>query len=131
MSQPSGNPSALDTNAEGVLLPGASLPTWLTHEPTEAVNLNHLAAFDRIMVITQNHSYEIVVTSSGSANVVVRGGHYFPEFTAARVAGSSVGGSFLKTRCITVGLRLEFTSANGHAIVTTRVRAIRVIPSEV
>jgi hypothetical protein len=101
----------------------------LTHEPTHEVNLDQLSTFDRIIVTTQNHPYEIVVTSPGSANVVVRGGGYFPEFTAARLAGSSLGGSFLKTRCVTVGLRLEFTARDGRAIITTRVRSISVVPS--
>ncbi len=131
MSRLSDNPSVLDSNAEGLLLPPSSLLTWSALEPIQEVHLDRLSAFDRIIVGTQNHSYEIIVTSPGSANVVVRGGHYFPEFTSVRLAGSSLGGNFLKTRCVTVGLRLEFTAPDGRAIITTRVRSIGVIPSEV
>jgi hypothetical protein len=131
MCRLSDNPSILHSGAEGVLLPRASLPAWSTDESIQEVSLDQLATFDRIMVTTQNHPYEVVVTSPGSANVVVRGGGYFPNFTPARLAGSSLGGNFLKTRCVTVGLRLEFTAPGGRAIITTRVRSIRVIPSEV
>jgi hypothetical protein len=53
----------------------------------------------------------------------VRGGKFFPEFTDAHVAGSSLGGSFLKLRGIYVGFCLELHRGT-HTIVTSPVRSI-------
>ena len=52
---------------------------------------------------------------------MVRGGRFFPEFTPARLAGSSLGGSFLKLRGIYVGFNLEI-HFDKRLIITSRVR---------
>jgi hypothetical protein len=120
--------SSTNSDMEGPVLPAnVSIPTWSTHEWVREVSLNQLCAFDRIIVTTGNHRYEIVVTSAATADVLVRGGDVFPEFTRARLAGGLLGLSCLKTRCITVGLRLEFAVPPGRRIITTRVRSISVV----
>jgi hypothetical protein len=75
------------------------------------------------MVRTCNHVYELIVLEPASAEVMVRGGQYFPEFTRARVGGSSLGGGFLKLHGIYAGFCLELHS-EAQAIVTSPVREI-------
>jgi hypothetical protein len=48
---------------------------------------------------------------------MVRGGAFFPDFTRVRVAGSSLGGSFLKLHGIYIGFRMEL--ADGARMVVT------------
>jgi hypothetical protein len=69
-----------------------------------------------------------VIVSPTSAEVLVRGGEFFPAFTAARLAGCTLGGSFLKMRSIHVGFRIEFAVGRG-VIVTSPVRTIAVEPA--
>ena len=65
--------------------------------------------------------------SPASANVLVRGGAFFPVFTQARLAGSSLGGSFLKLRSVHVGFRLELSTDRGF-IITSPVRTVAIAP---
>lgn len=39
----------------------------------------------------------------------MRGGAFFPEFTPVRLAGASLGGSFLKLRIVQVGFAIAFS----------------------
>ena len=61
------------------------------------------------IVRTANSLYEVIVLSPAAGNILVRGGAFFPVFMPARLAGSSLGGSFLKLRSVHVGFRLEFS----------------------
>jgi hypothetical protein len=67
------------------------------------------------------------VIDSTQREVVIRGGQFFPEKTAARLAGSSLRGSFLKVGGIYVGFSMEIVAA-GKSVVTSTVRSIRVLP---
>ena len=59
----------------------------------------------------------------------MRGGAFFPVFTPARLAGSSLGGAFLKLRSVHVGFRLEIGTERGF-VVTSPVRSVeRAAPS--
>lgn len=107
---------------------GATLNAWSEHDWRDEVNVEQLAPFDRIVATTRNHEYEIVVTSPGDAEVLVRGGQFLPEFTRARLAGSSLGGSFIKVHSVNVGFRLEILLEGRGPLVTTRVRSVRVVP---
>jgi hypothetical protein len=60
-----------------------------------------------LAVQTSNSLYEITVLNGHTGEVLVRGGDFFPERTAARLEGSTCGGSILKRRGIYVGLRME------------------------
>jgi hypothetical protein len=111
-------------------LPGSALfPPSSAQNLVHQVNLDQLTALDRIIATTRNSQYEVIVISPGTANVIVRGGAYFPEFTPARLDGSLLGVSSIKTRSVTVGLRIEFTAPGDHPVITTPVRWISVIPS--
>ena len=74
---------------------------------------------------TRNTLYEIIVLNQ-SGDVRVRGGRYFPEWTFARFAGSTAGGSFLKRLAINCGLQMEFEFEN-RRIITSPVHAINVL----
>jgi len=65
------------------------LDTWVSHDWTHGIQLGTLRDFCEIEVETENTLYEITVIDSTSREVVVRGGHFFPEKTAAKLAGSS------------------------------------------
>ncbi|PYS39272.1 MAG: hypothetical protein DMG14_14535 [Acidobacteria bacterium] len=80
---------------------------------------------ETLTVRTENSTYEITVISGRTGEILVRGGRFFPEFTPARLAGSSLGGSFLKLRGIYVGFSLEIHFEK-RLIITSRVRKIAV-----
>jgi len=106
----------------------AVLSAWNTHEWRHGVHVDQLSALDRVTVLTQNNTYEIIITSTTTGEILVRGGQFFPEFTAVRLAGSTLGGSFLKLRSIHIGFRIEFTVGHG-VVVTSPVRTISIDPA--
>ena len=104
---------------------GALLDTWSSHRWNEGVQLETIQDMERLVVCTENSTYEVTVISGRTGEILVRGGRFFPEFTAARLAGSSLGGSFLKLRGIYVGFNLEI-HFDKRLIITSRVRQISV-----
>ena len=103
------------------------LSAWSSHDWRGGVHLEELSALDQLVVKTENSTYEIIVLSSATADVLIRGGAFYPVFTAARLAGSSLGGSFLKLRSVHVGFRMELSSERGF-IVTSPVRSVAIAP---
>jgi hypothetical protein len=101
------------------------LDRWATHDWRDGLRIPDLSPLDRVIVRTQNSTYELVVTTPELAHVVVRGGAFFPAFAAARVAGSSLGGSFLKLHSIHVGFRMELISES-QSLVTSTVQTISI-----
>ncbi|MDH4063408.1 MAG: hypothetical protein OEW19_03335 [Acidobacteriota bacterium] len=108
--------------------PGATLDAWTAFDWRQGVLLPHLSPHDRLVVRTRNSTYEIVVTVPHTASVMVRGGAFFPTFTPARVAGSSLGSGFLKLHGVYTGFQMELVT-DDLPIVTTRVRTISVFPT--
>src|SRR5437762_6384563 len=82
---------------------GALLDTWSGLKWSEGVQIDRLPPLDRLTIRTRNSVYEVVVVAPTNGEVFVRGGAFFPEFTRAQLAGSSLGGSFLKVRAVHVG----------------------------
>jgi len=112
--------------ANTAIYPAAGiLDTWVNHDWSRGVQLESLAAFTEVVVETRNTLYEITVIDGPAREVLIRGGKYFPEKCAARLSGSSLGGSFLKVGGIYAGFSMEVL-ASGSPIVTTPVRSIRV-----
>jgi hypothetical protein len=72
------------------------LDGWTEHAWTNGIQLNQLRELDTLNVETTHHTYEITIINPNTAEVFVRGGELFPERTVARLAGASMGGSFLK-----------------------------------
>ena len=103
------------------------LSSWSAHDWRGGISVDDLSALERLIVTTANSTYEIVLLAPEKAEVLVRGGAFFPVFTPARLAGSSLGGSFLKLRSVHVGFRLEI-STNGGFIITSPVRSVDVSP---
>lgn len=103
----------------------ATLSAWQHHPWSDGVSIDQLSPLDRLIVRTRHSTYEIVASETGSADILVRGGSFFPEFTPARLAGASLGGSFLKLRSVHVGFAIEF-AVDKRAIVTSPVRSISV-----
>jgi hypothetical protein len=104
---------------------GALLDTWSSHAWTEGVQLETIADLQTLTIRTENSTYEINVICGRTGDILVRGGRFFPEFTPARLAGSSLGGSFLKLRGIYIGFSMEIHFEK-RLIITSRVRKIAV-----
>jgi hypothetical protein len=104
---------------------GALLDTWSAHTWKEGVQLEAIRDMHTLTVRTENSVYDITVICGRTGEVLIRGGRFFPEFTAARLAGSSLGGSFLKLRGVYVGFSLE-VHFEQRMIITSRVRKISV-----
>ena len=107
-------------------VPVATLDRWTAYDWSQGVILPHLAPHDRLIVRTRNSTYELVVTVPHTASVMVRGGAFFPTFTPAQVAGSSLGGSFLKLHGVYTGFQMELVT-DDLPIITTRVRRVSVL----
>jgi hypothetical protein len=119
---------ANDTDETDGIQDIAMLSTWSKYDWSDEINLDQLSKLDQIVVTTQNHTYEIVVVSPETGDVLVRGGGTrWPEFIAARLAGSTLGGGFLKVRGLNLGFRLELVIGNGRSILTSPMRTVRVI----
>jgi hypothetical protein len=117
----------MTSSGQTTLVPSAALlSTWQAHGWQNGVSLERLTALDRLQVRTRHNVYEIIVRSPTTGDVLVRGGQYFPEFTEARLAGSTLGGSFVKVRALHVGFRLEFTLGQ-QFVLTSVVQSITVI----
>lgn len=103
----------------------ASLDAWLARDWTQAVHVGSLEEFQQVQVCTQNTLYELIIINH-CGDVRVRGGRYFPDWTAARFAGSTAGGSFLKCLAINLGLQMEF-ELDRRRIITSPVRTIAIL----
>ena len=113
-----------DTSELRVRVPTSGvLAAWSAHDWRGGVRVDDLSALERLVVKTHNSTYEIILVAADSAQILVRGGAFFPVFTPARLAGSSLGGAFLKLRSVHVGFRLELTTERGF-IVTSPVRSV-------
>jgi len=114
-------------SAQTTMVPAAALlSAWQAHGWHNGVSLERLTALDRLLVRTRHNVYEIIVSSPSTGDVLVRGGRYFPEFTPVRLAGSTLGGSFVKIRALHVGFRLEFTIGQ-QFVLTSVVQSIAVM----
>lgn len=100
----------------------SSLERWTAHDWRHGVCLRDLKPHDRVIVRTRNSTYELIVMVPETASVLVRGGMFFPDFTPARVAGSSLGGGLLKMHGVYTGFHMELLA--DHWILTTRVQTV-------
>jgi hypothetical protein len=115
------------TSAETTLVPtGAILDHWSRQEWDNGVQIEQMQELESLAVRTQNSVYEIVILSGHQGEVLIRGGQFFPQLTPAHLAGSTLGGPFLKLRGIYVGLRMEM-NVDGQRFVTTPVESIGTV----
>jgi hypothetical protein len=85
----------------------ATLNRWSEEEWDNGVQIEQMAELEQLAVRTRNSVYEITVLNGVTGEVLLRGGDFFPERTAVRLEGSTLGGSILKWRGIYVGLQME------------------------
>jgi hypothetical protein len=104
------------------------LSSWSARDWSDGIHVADLSPLERLIIRTANSTYEIVVLCPASGSVLVRGGAFFPVYMPARLAGSSLGGSFLKLRSVHVGFRLELNTDRGF-IITSSVRSAAVAPA--
>ena len=102
---------------------GGILDTWSSREWDNGFQIEALEDLDSLAVRTKNSVYEITILSRFTGEVMVRGGAFFPERTVVRLAGSTMGGSFLKMGGIYPGFSLEFQDGE-RRIVTSRVQSV-------
>jgi hypothetical protein len=100
----------------------SSLDIWVRRDWTEGVDMTALTEFQQLHVRTRNSVYELVVVDR-MGEVRVRGGRHFPDWTKARLTGSSAGGSLLKSLGIYLGLGMELETEE-RRILTSPVHTI-------
>lgn len=110
---------------EGTLVPRRATLEGFAKEVSarDGVCLAELEPLTTLLVRTQNSVYRIIVIEGSS--VLVQGGQFFPQATAAHLSGSGFGGSMLKLAWVGVGLCMEICQ-DGQRIVTSSVRTMKV-----
>lgn len=103
----------------------ATLESWSTRQWREGLQLATLNPLDVLHIRTRNTLYEITILDAASAEVLVRGGRFFPDHRRAVLSGSSLGGAFLKLHGIYVNFCMEFNTGIVR-IVTTAVESIAI-----
>lgn len=106
----------------------AVLACWSDYQWQEFVSVNGLSPFDRLIVTTRNHVYEIVVTSPETRAVLVRGGTVFPTFALATIVGGR-NRQIVELGTVAVGLHLELEMQDGRWMATTPIETLAVVPA--
>jgi hypothetical protein len=104
----------------------ADLDAWPNLDWSDGLQIEALDETRAILVETRNTTYEVVVMDAGRAEVLVRGGRFFPVYTLVHLAGASLGGSFLKLHGIYVGFSMELCGEGGP-IITSAVQRIALV----
>jgi hypothetical protein len=104
----------------------ADLDTWPNLDWSDGLQIEEVDETQTILVETRNTTYEIVVMDAARAEVLMRGGRFFPVYTRVHLAGASLGGSFLKLHGIYVGFSMELCGEEGP-IITSAVRRIALV----
>lgn len=95
----------------GYLVPkGATLDHFSAFVAVEkGIRLTDLAAKTQIRLHTTNSEYVMTILDPATARVWVQGGQFLRSPTEAIVWGASLGGAFLRTGLIGIGLQLELS----------------------
>jgi hypothetical protein len=107
----------------------ADLDTWRDLDWSDGLQIDEIDDTQTLLVETRNTIYEIVVMDGGRAEVLVRGGRFFPVYTRVHLAGASMGGSFLKLHGIYVGFSMELYGET-EPIITSAVQRISRVRDE-
>jgi hypothetical protein len=89
----------------------------------EGIQINACLPLDHLVVETKNSVYDIVVVSPNDGDVLVRGGHLFPDFRKAHLVGATAGGHTVKLLGVYVGLCVELF-ADRRPVITSPVAAV-------
>ena len=114
-------------NDEAALVPQHCTLSGFAFEPgcSEGIAVQSLAPGTTLIVGTRNSQYRLIVLNDERRGVLVQGGAFFPDATAAHLQGSSAGGSLVKTGWIGVGLRMELL-VGPRRIITSPVRSVTI-----
>ncbi len=83
---------------------GSMLDKWSDSGWENGLQIDHLKDLQSLKIRTKNSLYELTIVSAEQGEVLVRGGPFFPELAPVRLAGSTLGGSFLKAKgCVYIG----------------------------
>jgi hypothetical protein len=116
-------PGRATTSANAVT--AVTLDSWSSREWRDGLQIASLNTLDVLHIRTRNTLYEITILDAASAEVLVRGGRFFPEHRRVVLSGSSLGGAFLKLHGVYVNFCMELNTGIVR-IVTTAVESIRV-----
>jgi len=100
------------------------------HGAVTGIDVRSLPPGTQLVVGTHNSRYHLVMLGGNGSNARIQGGPYFSEETEARIEGSALAGSLLKSGWIGIGMFMEIM-AGGRRIVTSRVQGIVVEPDPV
>lgn len=103
---------------------GALFYRWAESAWQNGLQIDRLKDLQSLKIRTHNSLYELTVVSAERAEVLLRGGAYFPQLTPMRLNGSTLGGSFIKTRGIYLGFRMEFSMGGLNVFTTSPVEWI-------
>ena len=106
---------------------GSTLDAFTAAASGPGVAMGTLEPLSALLVQTRNTRYHIIV--SRGAEILIQGGAFFPEPTAAYLEGASLGTSLLKVGWIGVGLRMEIRCGE-RRIVTTAVHSISAVEAD-
>jgi hypothetical protein len=90
---------------------------------SDGIQMDQLMEHDRLSITTANSTYEVTVVDPVTAQIMVCGGHYFPQDTLVYLAGSSLNSS-TQLHGIQVGYCIEFIVA-ARRVKTSPVCSIR------
>ena len=71
----------------------ADLETWSKHAWSDGLQVDVLQDLETLCVRTRNSTYEITVLCGRTAEVLVRGGQFFPEYTQSESPAALLGGA--------------------------------------
>jgi hypothetical protein len=103
---------------------GSMLDRWSDSGWQNGIQIDHLKDLQSLKIRTKNSVYELTIVSAEQAEVLVRGGAFFPELAPVRLAGSTLGGSFIKAKGVYIGFRMEFNLGGLNIITTSPVEWI-------
>jgi hypothetical protein len=103
---------------------GSLLDRWSESVWENGIQIERLRDLQTLKVRTMNSLYEFTIISATESLVLVRGGLHFPEWTEVGLSGSTLGGSFIKTKGIYVGFCMEFNLGEMRIFTTSLVQWI-------
>jgi hypothetical protein len=104
------------------------LDKWTDLDWSEGLQVESVEDMSEIRVETRNTVYEVTIIDGHERELLVRGGKFFPERTPARLAGSSLCGTFLKIGGIYAGFNLEII-VNDETVITSQVQSVHLYPA--
>ena len=92
-------------------------------ESDGSIQLEMCSEHEWIVVRTRSSVYDVVVLSGNTAEVMIRGGRFFPEFRRATVAASILGGAGVNLGSICVGMHLLLDDGE-KPVITSRIQTV-------